>query len=61
MGFLGAVIVSTPQDVALIDTRRGLNMFRTVNVPVRSTLVSPTPVSFTDALSFRRFSESLKT
>jgi ATP-binding protein involved in chromosome partitioning len=30
----GAVIVSTPQDIALIDARRGLNMFRQVNVPV---------------------------
>lgn len=30
----GAVIVSTPQDIALIDARRGLNMFRRVEVPV---------------------------
>lgn len=30
----GAVIVSTPQDIALIDARRGLNMFRQVKVPV---------------------------
>ena len=30
----GAVIVSTPQDVALIDARKGLNMFRRVDVPV---------------------------
>ncbi|MCT8998880.1 Mrp/NBP35 family ATP-binding protein [Chelativorans intermedius] len=30
----GAVIVSTPQDLALIDARRGLNMFRRVEVPV---------------------------
>ena len=30
----GAVIVSTPQDIALIDARRGLNMFRKVGVPV---------------------------
>ncbi len=30
----GAVIVSTPQDIALIDARKGLNMFRRVNVPV---------------------------
>jgi ATP-binding protein involved in chromosome partitioning len=28
----GAVIVSTPQDLALIDARKGLNMFRRVNV-----------------------------
>ena len=30
----GAVIVSTPQDLALIDARKGLAMFRKVNVPV---------------------------
>jgi ATP-binding protein involved in chromosome partitioning len=30
----GAVIVSTPQDLALTDARRGIAMFRRVNVPV---------------------------
>jgi ATP-binding protein involved in chromosome partitioning len=30
----GAVIVSTPQDLSLIDARKGLNMFRKVDVPV---------------------------
>jgi ATP-binding protein involved in chromosome partitioning len=30
----GAVIISTPQDLALIDARKGLNMFKRVNVPV---------------------------
>jgi ATP-binding protein involved in chromosome partitioning len=30
----GAVIVTTPQDVALVDARKGLAMFRKVNVPV---------------------------
>ncbi|MCO6388292.1 Mrp/NBP35 family ATP-binding protein [Aliihoeflea sp. 40Bstr573] len=30
----GAVIVSTPQDLALIDARKGLNMFRKVDVPL---------------------------
>jgi ATP-binding protein involved in chromosome partitioning len=30
----GAVIVSTPQDIALIDARRGVKMFERVNVPV---------------------------
>jgi ATP-binding protein involved in chromosome partitioning len=30
----GAVIVSTPQDLALVDARRGVAMFRRVNVPV---------------------------
>ncbi len=30
----GSVIVSTPQDLALIDARKGLNMFRKVDIPV---------------------------
>ncbi len=30
----GAVIVSTPQDIALMDARRGIAMFRKVNVPI---------------------------
>src|SRR6476646_8456059 len=30
----GAVLVSTPQDLALIDARRGVSMFKRVNVPV---------------------------
>eukprot|EP01080_Neovahlkampfia_damariscottae_P008690 gene8690-637_t len=30
----GAVIVSTPQDISLIDARRGVNMFKQVNVPI---------------------------
>lgn len=31
---VGAVIVTTPQDVALIDARRGVGMFQKVNVPI---------------------------
>ena len=30
----GAVIVTTPQDIALLDARKGLNMFEKVNVPI---------------------------
>ncbi|MCI0528544.1 MAG: Mrp/NBP35 family ATP-binding protein, partial [Nitrospira sp.] len=30
----GAIIVTTPQDVALLDSRRGLAMFQKVHVPV---------------------------
>ncbi|MDF1700378.1 MAG: Mrp/NBP35 family ATP-binding protein [Planctomycetota bacterium] len=30
----GAVVVSTPQDVALIDVQKAVSMFRTLNVPV---------------------------
>jgi ATP-binding protein involved in chromosome partitioning len=30
----GAIVVSTPQDIALMDARKGLAMFRKVNVPI---------------------------
>ena len=30
----GAIVVSTPQDVALIDARKGIDMFRQLNVPI---------------------------
>ncbi|WP_299818124.1 Mrp/NBP35 family ATP-binding protein [uncultured Jannaschia sp.] len=30
----GAIVISTPQDVALIDARKGIDMFRQMNVPV---------------------------
>lgn len=30
----GAIIVTTPQEVALLDARRGLEMFRKVNIPI---------------------------
>ncbi len=30
----GAVIVTTPQDIALLDARKGIEMFRKVNVPL---------------------------
>lgn len=33
-GFAGAVIVSTPQDIALKDTLKGIDMFRKVSVPI---------------------------
>jgi hypothetical protein len=38
----GAVIVSTPQDVALIDVRKGVSMFRKVSVPVSVQTCGPT-------------------
>ncbi len=30
----GAIVVSTPQDVALLDTRKGIDMFQQLNVPI---------------------------
>ena len=30
----GAIVVSTPQDVALLDARKGIDMFRQMNVPL---------------------------
>jgi ATP-binding protein involved in chromosome partitioning len=53
----GAVIVTTPQDVALLDSRKGLEMFRKVNVPVlgivenMSTFVCPHCSKSTDIFS----------
>ena len=34
----GAVVVSTPQDVALIDVRKGVAMFRKMGIPVSKLL-----------------------
>lgn len=34
LDFAGAVIVSTPQDIALIDAVKGVNMFKRVDVPI---------------------------
>jgi len=31
---VGAVVVTTPQDVALLDARKGLKMFEKVNIPI---------------------------
>src|SRR5271155_4870345 len=39
----GAVIVSTPQDLALIDARRGIAMFRRVNVQVLGIIENMSP------------------
>jgi ATP-binding protein involved in chromosome partitioning len=53
----GAVIVTTPQDVALLDSRKGLEMFRKVNVPVlgivenMSTFICPHCSKSTDIFS----------
>ncbi|AWI86225.1 sodium:proton antiporter (plasmid) [Alloyangia pacifica] len=30
----GAIVVSTPQDVALLDARKGIDMFKQLNVPI---------------------------
>ena len=33
------MVVSTPQDIALIDAVKGINMFKKVDVPVRLSLL----------------------
>ena len=43
----GAVIVTTPQDIALLDARRGAEMFRKVDVPVMSLVDLLSPYSRT--------------
>lgn len=42
----GAVVVSTPQSVALLDTRKGIALFKKLNIPVRPDLhhTPPSPV-----------------
>jgi ATP-binding protein involved in chromosome partitioning len=66
----GAVIVTTPQDVALIDARKGLAMFKKVNVPVigiienMSTFICPHCGQATDIFKKdggRRTAELLRT
>ncbi|XP_065917700.1 iron-sulfur cluster transfer protein NUBPL-like isoform X2 [Dysidea avara] len=37
----GAVLVTTPQDIALLDARRGAEMFKAVNIPNMSSFVCP--------------------
>lgn len=39
------MIVTTPQDIALLDARRGTEMFRKVNVPVRVPQIDHSPLS----------------
>ena len=52
----GAVIVSTPQDLALIDARRGIAMFRRVNVPVLGIVENMSTSSARIAARVRTFS-----
>lgn len=54
----GAVIVTTPQDIALLDARRGAEMFRKVDVPVSATLAKfymeePTCIIFILAVNYQ--------
>jgi len=44
----GAVIVTTPQDIALIDARKGLKMFEKVGIPIRSQADSGKPTVVSD-------------
>ena len=53
----GAVIVSTPQDIALLDARKGLNMFKKVNVPVLGIVENMSTFICPSAVSLRTFLE----
>ncbi|KAK6908768.1 hypothetical protein I203_102771 [Kwoniella mangroviensis CBS 8507] len=47
----GAVIVSTPQDVALIDARKGVGMFNKVNIPIIGSLLNMSHFTAPDTLN----------
>ncbi|EKM53176.1 uncharacterized protein PHACADRAFT_259348 [Phanerochaete carnosa HHB-10118-sp] len=65
----GAVIVSTPQDVALSDVRKGISMFRKISVPVAGLLLNQSHYTcpscstphhiFGPPTAFRRFATDL--
>ena len=48
----GAVIVTTPQDIALLDARRGAEMFRKVNVPVSGIVCKVCGIHYSCSLMF---------
>ena len=55
----GAVIVSTPQEISLIDVRKSINMFKKVNVPIIGILqnmsflkVKVTKIIFSEKMEF---------
>lgn len=54
----GVVIVSTPQDIALIDARKGVNMFKKVDVPVSDYVAQDQDPPRSTSLNFRRVTDS---
>lgn len=55
--FLGAVIVSTPQDIALLDAHKGTEMFRKVNVPVSTSYLTLLDYGYIFKLARFKFSK----
>lgn len=51
--------MSTPQDVALTDVRRGIAMFRKINVPVRPLYFSTITSLTTTSIDLRSSSQSI--
>ena len=48
----GAVIVSTPQEISLIDVRKAINMFKKVNVPILGTIQNMSFLEFNKKKSY---------
>jgi ATP-binding protein involved in chromosome partitioning len=46
----GAVIVTTPQDIAIIDVKRGIEMFRRTNVKILGIIENMTSFTSTDGV-----------
>ena len=61
MTCLGVVIVSTPQDVALKDTLKGISMFQKMNINVSLSLSRLKPSDSAVSLTSDRFSVWSKT
>jgi ATP-binding protein involved in chromosome partitioning len=57
----GAVIVTTPSDIALLDTARGLQMFRTLKVDVLGVIENMSYYQWPGAGELRQAAEALKT
>jgi len=48
----GAVIVSTPQEISLLDVRKAINMFKKVNVPILGTIQNMSFLEFNKKKSY---------
>ncbi len=56
----GAIIVTTPQDIALADVRKGADMFRKVNAPVLGVIENMSGFSINGQITDYNLSSSIK-